>query len=116
MNSHVRTGAGKMSRKDGEDVGAGLVDVEQLLLLLLVTPLVTTHITVMHYSLQWDALKVFGRRLANGSIRFRPVCRCVFHSLTLKTDFLIEIYLDFLAFCRKCQKWKRSLLHQIQIY
>ena len=65
MNSHVRAGAGNMSREDGEDVGTRLVDVEQLLLLLLVAPLVTTHLTVMHYSLQWDTLKVLGGRLAN---------------------------------------------------
>ena len=61
MNSHVRAGTGKVSVEDGEDVGARLVHVEQLLLLLLLlAPLVTAHITVMHYSLQWDALKVFG--------------------------------------------------------
>ena len=77
-----------MSRKDGEDVGARLVDEEQLLLLLLVAPLVTTHLTVMHYSLQWYALKVFGGGLADRSIRFRPVRRRVFHSLTLKKVFV----------------------------
>ena len=60
MNSHVGAGAGKMSREDGEDVGARLVDVEHLLLLLLLTVTITAHLTVVHYSLQRDALKVFG--------------------------------------------------------
>lgn len=72
-----------MSREDGEDVGARLVHVEELLLLLLLVALVTTHLTVMHYSLKGDALKVFGGRLADGTIRFGPVRRRVFHSLTL---------------------------------
>ena len=58
-NSHMRAGAGRRTL-DGEDISAGLVNKEDLLLLLIVIVTVANITAMMHYSLKRDALKIFG--------------------------------------------------------
>lgn len=55
----MRTGAGRWTL-DGEDICAGLVNKEDLLLLLIVIVTVANITAMMHYSLKRDALKIFG--------------------------------------------------------
>ena len=54
----MRAGAGRRTL-DGEDISAGLVNKEDLLLLIVIVTI--ANITaMMHYSLKRDALKIFG--------------------------------------------------------
>ena len=80
----MRAGAGRRTL-DGEDISAGLVNKEDLLLLLIVIVTVANITAMMHYSLKRDALKIFGWLVANGSGCFGSICWSVFRPLALQS-------------------------------